>query len=317
MFLVFLSTLWLGTPIIISIQANSKDFVGVLTGAVNLTVFADGRFVGHTSGWNKARWFSFSSKTEVIAVSVDNAPRLLGGFLGVFSNGVVTDSSWKCKEADNPENGWEQTNFSDDAWPYAFIRPINDGSSRVPGIPRNVHWISLANNIPTRFICRRRFSTEEKSTNKILIAIRAGYYTNVIMLYLDGVFTARATGSLALVKDQHKLQAVQVEDNSFWVGFMASSSNGVRTDKSWRCTDVYHEGWFLPSYNDTSWPRAYAIAGDTYFIAPDAKWIRHSNTRLQGIMVVVFSVKSRISFFVEYKYHDSLRALLIAGIGHC
>ncbi len=53
----------------------------------------------------------------------------------------------------------------------------------------------------------------------VLIAIRARYYTNVIRLYLDGVFTAIATGSLALLKDQHELQAVQVED-SFFFGWL-------------------------------------------------------------------------------------------------
>ncbi|XP_078381578.1 fibroblast growth factor receptor 2-like [Oculina patagonica] len=54
---------------------------------------------------------------------------------------------------------------------------------------------------------------------------------------------------------------------------MASSSNGFRTDKSWRCTYVYRDGWFLSSYNDTLWPRAHAMARKTYFIAPDAKMI--------------------------------------------
>ncbi|KAL9964324.1 hypothetical protein ACROYT_G027952 [Oculina patagonica] len=281
MFLVFLSTLWLCTPLAMSIQA--KDFVGVLTGDDNLTVYADGSLVGHNGGvWYAARWFSFSSNTKVIAVSVYNGPGV-SGFLGVFSNGVVTDSSWKCKETDNPENGWEQTNFVDDAWPYAYNRKNNSGlsgSTRVLGIPANVHWISPANHYANRLICRRRFSTEEKSSNKTLITIRASYKTNIIRLYLDGVFTAITKGSLALLKDQHELQAVQVEDSSRdYVVFIASSSNGFRTDKSWSCTDVYRDGWFLPSYNPTSWPRAHAVTTYTYFIAPDAKWIGYVSPR--------------------------------------
>ncbi|KAL9980672.1 hypothetical protein ACROYT_G009285 [Oculina patagonica] len=278
MVLVFFCTLWLGTSFTISIQANSKDFVGILTGDDKLTVFADGRLVGHNGrAWNAARWLSFSSNTKIIAVLVYNGPGIgHSGFLGVFSNGVVTDRSWKCKETNNPENGWEQTNFTDDAWPYAYIRQDNSGRSgvsRVHGIPYNVHWISPANHNATRFICRRRFSTVEKSRNKTLIAIRtAEVYTNIIWLYLDGVFTTRAKGSLALLKDQHDFLAVQVEGHYF----VASSSNGVRTDKSWRCTNVYHGGWFLPSYNDSSWPRVHvhSRADETYFVAPDAKWIR-------------------------------------------
>ncbi len=113
-----------------------------------------------------------------------------------------------------------------------------------------------------------------------MIAILASYSTNIIRLYLDGVFAAIAMDSFAIVKVQHQLQAVQVEDSSRkFVGFMASSSNGFRTDKSWRCTDVYRDGWFLPSYNDTSWPTAHAVTIFTYFIAPDAKWIGYAFPR--------------------------------------
>ena len=99
---------------------------------------------------------------------VYNGPGFFGGFLGVFSNGEVTDGSWKCKETDNPEDGWEQTNFNDSEWQYASIRQDNSGlnvSPRVYGIPPNVHWISPANHHAVRFNCRRRFSTEERNSN--------------------------------------------------------------------------------------------------------------------------------------------------------
>ncbi len=145
------------------------DFVGILTGDDNLTVFADGRLVGHNGGfWNDPRWFSFSGKTKVIAVSINNGPGFVG-FLGVFSNEVVTDSSWKCKETDSPEYGWEQANFTDDAWPHALIRQDNSGWRKLPrvrGIPLNVHWISPANHYANRVICRRHFSTEERKRNR-------------------------------------------------------------------------------------------------------------------------------------------------------
>ena len=141
--------------------------VGVLTGDNNLTVFADGCFVGHNvyrGKWNDARWFSFSSKTKIIAVSVYNEPGSIGGLLGVFSNGVVTDSSWKCKEIQSQENGWMKTSFIDDSWPHAFMRRKNS-VQKVYGIPPNVHWISPANHSATSFICRRRFTIEEGDRN--------------------------------------------------------------------------------------------------------------------------------------------------------
>ncbi|KAL9980686.1 hypothetical protein ACROYT_G009304 [Oculina patagonica] len=226
-------------------------------------------------GWH------FNRNTKIIAVSVINGPGWIGGFLGVFSNGVVTDSSWKCKETSSPENGWEQANFDDDGWRYAYIRQNNSGLSvsiRVDGIPPNVHWISPANNYATRIICRRRFSTEERKSNRTLIAILGDRTTHTIRLYLDGVLTGKANGSLTVVKEKHALQAIQVEDSSVNdVSFLASSSNGGRTNKLWRCTNVYHDGWFLPSYNDTSWPSPYLFSSNhaNYFIAPEARWIGH------------------------------------------
>ena len=100
---------------------------------------------------------------------VYNGPNGFGGFLGVFSNGVVTDSSWKCNESSIlPDSGWEQNEFTDDTWPSAFVRHDNSGQDRsthVFGIPKDVHWISTENHNATRFICRRRLSTEERLSN--------------------------------------------------------------------------------------------------------------------------------------------------------
>ena len=110
-----------------------------------------------------------------------------------------------------------------------------------------------------------------------MIAIYASHASQTIRLYLDGVFTAEADNSLTVVKDQHKLQAIYVVDPSVDVDafVLSSSSNGIRTDTSWRCSNQHHEGWFLPNYNDTSWPRPYVDVDKTHFIAPDAKWIAY------------------------------------------
>ena len=147
-----------------------SDFAGILTGDDYLTVFADGRLVGYNGGtWNDARWFSFPRKTKVITVFVYNGPNGFGGFLGVFSNGVVTDRSWKCNESSiKPDDGWKETNFTDNTWPNAFVRQDNSGlqrSNRVTGIPEDVHWISAENHWATRFICRRRISKDERLSN--------------------------------------------------------------------------------------------------------------------------------------------------------
>ena len=105
----------------------------------------------------------------VITVFVYNGPNWFGGFLGVFSNGVVTDSSWKCKETSiSQQEGWDQTNFTDNTWPNAFVRHDNSGrlnSNHVFGIPKDVHWISAENHNAAEFICRRHFSKEERLRN--------------------------------------------------------------------------------------------------------------------------------------------------------
>jgi len=169
MYPVYLGILWLCAKILMSSQTNATDFVGILTGDDNLTVFADGRLVGYDDSWSAARWFTFPIETKVIAVSVYNLPGHIGGFLGVFSNGVATDGTWKCKEIlIRPDDGWEQTNFNDSTWPHAYVRHDNSdplGFHPVLGIPLDVHWISAANHNAVRFICRRHFTEEEKCSN--------------------------------------------------------------------------------------------------------------------------------------------------------
>ena len=146
--------------------SNFADFVGVVTAIENLTIFADGSLVGDNGGDLYAtRWYSFSSKTKIIAVYVTNGPTYLSGFIGVFSYGVATDSSWKCKEINlRLENGWELPDFNDDAWPHAFIR-FNNSGPIVYGIPTNVHWITPENPVASRFICRRRLDTGKENIN--------------------------------------------------------------------------------------------------------------------------------------------------------
>ena len=112
-----------------------------------------------------------------------------------------------------------------------------------------------------------------------MITILATNQRMTVELYLDGVFTTKAVGSLTVVKDQDQLQAVHVEDKigDADVFFVASSRNGVRTNRSWKCTNKYHQGWFLPNFSDASWPKPYADDNNkvVYFVAPDAKWIAY------------------------------------------
>lgn len=124
---------------------------------------------------------------------------------------------------------------------------------------------------------RKDYENYFKIPSTAFISIVSNKQTNAIKLYLDGVFAAKALGILTEVKEQHHLQAVQVEDDSESdiSLILASSSNGVRTNRWWRCTNIYHNGWFLPVFDDSSWPHARVSADNNCcnFIAPDAKWI--------------------------------------------
>ena len=112
-----------------------------------------------------------------------------------------------------------------------------------------------------------------------MITILATRTSQTIELYLDGVFSARAVGDLTLVTDQYQLLAVLVEDENVDknVYFVASSSNGFRTNTSLKCTSKNNQAWFLPNFKDTSWPKPYADDNNkvVYFVAPDAKWIAY------------------------------------------
>lgn len=109
-----------------------------------------------------------------------------------------------------------------------------------------------------------------------ILATRAG---QAIELYLDGVFSSKAVGDLTVVKDQHEQLAVLVEDKIVDknVYFVASSSNGFRTNTSLKCTNKYNQGWFLRNFSDTAWPEPYADDNNkvVYFVAPEAKWIAY------------------------------------------
>ena len=96
------------------------------------------------------------------------------------------------------------------------------------------------------------------------------------------MLSGKAVGDLTVVRDQYELLAVNVEDEIVYnkVNFVASSSNGFRTNRSLKCTNKHQQGWILPNFNDTSWPNPYADDNnkEVHFVAPDAKWITYLPT---------------------------------------
>jgi len=55
--------------------------------------------------------------------------------------------------------------------------------------------------------------------------------------------------------------AVKATDLHVVGGILASTVDGsILTNSSWKCTNVYYDGWQLVNFDDSSWPSAYAIA---------------------------------------------------------
>ena len=66
---------------------------------------------------------------------------VVGGLIGNFSNGAVTDSSWKCTR--DLSDGWTLPTFDDSTWPDA-IATKGQGDKIwgvLPTIARNAKWI--------------------------------------------------------------------------------------------------------------------------------------------------------------------------------
>ena len=98
------------------------------------------------------------------------------------------------------------------------------------------------------------------------------------MLSRDGEWQDAHTVSL----DDACVLAIQAEDIGTLAGILASTSTGVVTDASWKCSGgVEQTGWHLAGFDDASWSQARVVApndGSVWFTAvsgfnPAAQWI--------------------------------------------
>ena len=136
--------------------------------------------------------------TEILAVRCKNfesKPLILAS----LSNGMITDSRWKCFSFPNNEYftgvPWTRTEFNDSHWAQAVAEFSNRGESpagKVPGIKDEALWISTAEDNPKLF-CRRNLSDDDTNlplqseddrsrpgmTMKILIFSVANFSNNI------------------------------------------------------------------------------------------------------------------------------------------
>ena len=126
--------------------------------------------VGYHYDWTYAKTYTIpTTSPTVIAIKGYNFYGL-GGFIGNFSDGSVTDSSWKC--ARNVSDDWYKTNFNDSSWPKAQATNFNRslwGLSPAAGISESAQWIwsgSFSDKYVTVY-CRKKIGTVLISHEKL------------------------------------------------------------------------------------------------------------------------------------------------------
>ena len=87
-----------------------------------------------------------------------------------------------------------------------------------------------------------------------------------------------------LVPGNTRVLSVAGQDVGGNFGILGSTSNGLVTDESWKCSSFLYPGWNSPDFDDLGWHSAKVIAnhGDNPWhtingIATAAKWIWANN----------------------------------------
>lgn len=101
-------------------------------------------------------------------------------------------------------------------------------------------------------------------------------------------------------------------------GILASTSTGIVSDATWKCTSVLHDNWYSPDFDDSNWDPAYEIAENidngpfsvSAEIDPSAQWIWtprwqfgdrnvYCRRKIEGTLIehnIVFSREQLINF---------------------
>ena len=116
--------------------------------------------------------YSLDPGTQVVAVRCRNY-RSKPWIMGSVSNGLVTDTRWKCLSLPSEEMMtsliWASPDFDDSHWAQAVANVSNREESpweKVPGISGDARWISTADEDKSKLFCRRRLSEVSLKTAK-------------------------------------------------------------------------------------------------------------------------------------------------------
>ena len=107
-------------------------------------IYIDGGYVGGTSRSTEI-WTadSISDSAQVIAVECENTGQNAAGLIASFSNGLTTDSTWRC--TGDSFTGWQSVTFDDQRWLSPYVAQNNSGRTvrwpEDPNFPADAKWI--------------------------------------------------------------------------------------------------------------------------------------------------------------------------------
>ena len=115
----------------------------------------------HVETIEKANWpqrLVLPRDTQCVTIKVSNCFEQNAGILASFSNGNVTDGSWKC--TDSTSCDWETQNCSSDAWKDASVVANNGAhstSTKFQEIASNAQWIWISHSLSISVWCKKTF----------------------------------------------------------------------------------------------------------------------------------------------------------------
>ena len=118
-----------------------EDLIFTSAGDNEHWVYADGKQIGYNNEWTTTVSCTVPGNTKVVAVMIKDFWGGVGGLLGSFSDGTITDNTWKCTRTYSEQ--WNLATFDDNAWPAAVA---TRGQEDVIGGPKsdiasNAKWI--------------------------------------------------------------------------------------------------------------------------------------------------------------------------------
>ena len=74
--------------------------------------------------------------------------------------------------------------------------------------------------------------------------------------YTDTAMTHYAKTSEVSIPPHNEVIAISCKDTGGNEGIVASTTTGIVTDGSWKCSSVKEDNWMMPDFDDSAWNNA-------------------------------------------------------------